>query len=49
MSKVIVTISRRSRALVAAAVATGYGYQSSPANRPWPPDVQKVSAELADA
>jgi mono/diheme cytochrome c family protein/glucose/arabinose dehydrogenase len=31
--------------LVAAAAATGVGYQSSPANRPWPPGVQKVSDE----
>jgi putative membrane-bound dehydrogenase-like protein len=28
--------------LVVAAVVTGYGYQSSPVNRPWPPGVQKV-------
>ncbi|MFL6280302.1 MAG: c-type cytochrome [Vicinamibacterales bacterium] len=26
-------------------VATGFGFQSSPANRPWPPGVQKVSDE----
>ena len=31
--------------LVVAAVVTGYGYQSSPINRPWPPGVQKVSDE----
>jgi len=31
--------------LVMAAVFTGYGYQSSPSNRPWPPGVQKVSEE----
>lgn len=30
--------------LIAGAVATGYG-QSSPSNRPWPPDVQKVPAD----
>jgi mono/diheme cytochrome c family protein/glucose/arabinose dehydrogenase len=29
--------------LVVAAVVTGYGSQSSPVNRPWPPGVQKVS------
>ena len=28
-----------------AAVVTGYGSQSSPVNRPWPPGVQKVSDE----
>ena len=28
-----------------ASVATGFGYQSSPANRPWPPGVQTVSNE----
>src|SRR5204863_3737685 len=27
---------------VAASIATGYAYQSSPANRPWPPGVQPV-------
>jgi mono/diheme cytochrome c family protein/glucose/arabinose dehydrogenase len=27
---------------VVAAVVTGYGYQGSPINRPWPPGVQKV-------
>jgi len=26
-------------------VVTGYTYQSSPVNRPWPPGVQKVSNE----
>jgi len=31
--------------LVLAAVLTGYGYQSSPSNRPWPPGVQKLSDE----
>ncbi len=31
--------------LVATTVATGLGYQSSQANRPWPPGVQKVSNE----
>ena len=33
--------------LVATAAASvyGYGYQSSQANRPWPPDLQKVAAE----
>jgi len=30
---------------VAGALATGFGYQSSPPNRPWPPGVQSVSAE----
>jgi mono/diheme cytochrome c family protein/glucose/arabinose dehydrogenase len=30
---------------VAGAFAAGFGYQSSPPNRPWPPDVQSVSAE----
>jgi hypothetical protein len=30
--------------LIVAAVATGYG-QSSPLNRQWPPDVQKVPAD----
>src|SRR5688572_22486989 len=28
---------------VATTVVTGYAYQSSPANRPWPPGVQTVS------
>ena len=27
------------------AVVSGYGYQSSPSNRPWPPGVQKVSSQ----
>ena len=31
--------------LLVAAVVTGYGYQSSPVNRPWPPGVQKVPDE----
>jgi mono/diheme cytochrome c family protein/glucose/arabinose dehydrogenase len=31
--------------LVLAAVVTGYSYQSSPPDRPWPPGVQKVSGE----
>jgi glucose/arabinose dehydrogenase len=31
--------------LVVTAVVTGYGYQSSPVNRPWPPGVQKVPDE----
>jgi mono/diheme cytochrome c family protein/glucose/arabinose dehydrogenase len=30
---------------VAGALATGFGYQSSPPNRPWPPGVQRVSPE----
>ena len=30
---------------VAASMATGYAYQSSPANRPWPPGVQSVPDE----
>jgi mono/diheme cytochrome c family protein/glucose/arabinose dehydrogenase len=30
---------------LAMTVATGFGYQSSPSNRPWPPGVQKVSNE----
>ena len=30
---------------IVATVATGHGYQSSPANRPWPPGLQKVSAQ----
>ena len=30
---------------VAGALATGFGDQSSPPNRPWPPGVQSVSAE----
>ena len=29
--------------VVSAAVFNGYGYQSVPANRPWPPGVQKVA------
>ncbi|HUR80816.1 MAG TPA: dehydrogenase, partial [Thermoanaerobaculia bacterium] len=29
----------------AVTVATGYAYQSSPANRPWPPGIQNVSNE----
>jgi mono/diheme cytochrome c family protein/glucose/arabinose dehydrogenase len=28
-----------------AAVVTGFGYQSSPLNRPWPPDVQPIAGE----
>jgi len=31
--------------LMVAFVVTGHGYQSSPLNRPWPPDVQNVSPE----
>jgi mono/diheme cytochrome c family protein/glucose/arabinose dehydrogenase len=31
--------------LVVAAGVTGFGYQSSPSNRPWPPGLQKVSEE----
>ena len=31
--------------LVLTAVVTGHGYQSSPANRKWPPGVQKASGE----
>jgi glucose/arabinose dehydrogenase len=31
--------------LLATIVATGRGYQSSPANRPWPPGVQRGSGE----
>ena len=31
--------------LVTGIVATGYGYQSSPSNRPWPPGVQSVPAD----
>lgn len=31
--------------LVLTAVASGHGYQSSPANRKWPPDVQKATGE----
>ena len=31
--------------LLLVAVVTGYGYQSSPVNRPWPPGVQKVSSQ----
>jgi mono/diheme cytochrome c family protein/glucose/arabinose dehydrogenase len=31
--------------LLAVMVITGYGYQSSPVNRPWPPGVQQVSPE----
>jgi mono/diheme cytochrome c family protein/glucose/arabinose dehydrogenase len=31
--------------LILTAVLTGYGYQSSQPNRPWPPEVQKVSPE----
>jgi glucose/arabinose dehydrogenase len=33
---------RAAMLLVAAAAATAYGYQGSPANRPWPPGVQTV-------
>lgn len=39
---------RRFRAIaifVATTAATGFGFQSSPANRPWPPGVQTVSNE----
>lgn len=36
---------RASALLVVAGVVTGFGFQSSPANRPWPPGVQKVSPE----
>jgi mono/diheme cytochrome c family protein/glucose/arabinose dehydrogenase len=31
--------------LVFSAVVTGYAFQSSPSNRPWPPGVQRVSKE----
>lgn len=31
--------------LLAISAATGFAYQSSPVNRPWPPEVQKVSAD----
>jgi mono/diheme cytochrome c family protein/glucose/arabinose dehydrogenase len=31
--------------LLLTGMATGYGQQSSPVNRPWPPEVQKVSPE----
>src|SRR5690349_1219487 len=31
--------------LVTLLVASGYGFQSSPSNRPWPPGVLKVSNE----
>jgi hypothetical protein len=31
--------------LVCLTVSTGLAFQSSPANRPWPPGVQKVSNE----
>jgi glucose dehydrogenase/mono/diheme cytochrome c family protein/glucose/arabinose dehydrogenase len=31
--------------LVATSAATGYAFQSSPSNRPWPPGVQPVSSE----
>ena len=35
--------------LAAATVLSAYGYQSSPANRPWPPGVQKVSDRTEEA
>jgi mono/diheme cytochrome c family protein/glucose/arabinose dehydrogenase len=41
-------ISRIVRAvsiLTATVVVTGYGFQSSPVNRPWPPGVQKIGPE----
>jgi mono/diheme cytochrome c family protein/glucose/arabinose dehydrogenase len=31
--------------LMVALVVTGHGYQDSPSNRPWPPEVQKVPPE----
>src|SRR5579871_2836409 len=31
--------------LTSAAVVTAYGFQSSPANRPWPPTLQKVALD----
>ena len=31
--------------IVAAAAVTGYGYQTSQPNRPWPPELQKVSRD----
>ena len=31
--------------LLLVAVVTGYGYQRSPVNRPWPPGVQQVSSQ----
>ena len=34
---------------VAASIATGYAFQSSPANRPWPPGVQTVPDHIAGA
>ena len=43
--KMFLTRFRTVAVLVVAAVVTGYGYQSSPVNRPWPPGVQKVSDE----
>src|SRR5919201_964306 len=39
------TRSRGVALLVVIGMATVYGQQSSPVNRPWPPDVQKVPLE----
>jgi mono/diheme cytochrome c family protein/glucose/arabinose dehydrogenase len=36
---------RSTAVLMTIAAVTAFGYQSSPANRPWPPGVQKVSGE----
>ena len=41
----VTTAIRVAVVLAAVAVVTGYGSQSSPPGRPWPPGVQKVSAE----
>ena len=44
----VLTRSRAIAVLVSVMAVTGYGFQkpqSSPANRPWPPGVQKVSDE----
>jgi glucose/arabinose dehydrogenase len=41
----LLTRFRAIAVLITVTVATGYGFQSSPSNRPWPPGVQKVSNE----
>ena len=41
----LLTRVRAAALIVVTAVLTGFGQQSSPVNRQWPPDVQKVSPE----